>query len=112
MALNIKNAEVERLAGEVAHLARETETEAIRQALEQRLARLSAEHGRKRSKEQIIEYFRKEVWPHIPKAMLGKRLSKREREAMLGYGSAGVWNPYLCPLAQGPKYLEKTRVRN
>ena len=90
MALTIKNAEVERLAGEVAHLARETKTEAIRRALEQRLAWLSAAGGRKRSKEQIIEYFLKEVWPHIPKEVLGKRLSKREREAMPGYGPAGV----------------------
>lgn len=69
---------------------RETKTEAIRQALEQRLARLSAEHGRKRSKEQIIEYLQKEVWPHIPKEVLGKRIGKRERERVLGYGPAGA----------------------
>jgi antitoxin VapB len=90
VALNIKNAEVERLAGEVAHLAQETKTEAIRRALEQRLARLSAEGGRKRSKEHIIEYLRKEVWPNIPKEVLGKRISKREREKILGYGPHGV----------------------
>ena len=40
MALNIKNPEVERLATEVANLARETKTEAIRRALEERKARL------------------------------------------------------------------------
>jgi len=40
MALNIKNPEVERLATEVAQLARETKTEAIRRALEERKARL------------------------------------------------------------------------
>ena len=39
MALNIKNPEVERLATEVAQLARETKTEAIRRALEERKAR-------------------------------------------------------------------------
>jgi antitoxin VapB len=39
MALNIKNPEVERLATEVALLARETKTEAIRRALEERKAR-------------------------------------------------------------------------
>ena len=36
MALNIKNAEVERLWGEMAGLAGETETEAIPRALEKR----------------------------------------------------------------------------
>ncbi len=90
MALNIKNAEVERLAREVAELARETKTEAIRRALEQRLARLAAEGGRKRSKEQMIEYFQKMVWLNIPKEVRGKRLSKREREKILGYGPYGV----------------------
>ena len=40
MALNIKNPEVEILAAEVARLAQETKTEAIRQALLERKARL------------------------------------------------------------------------
>ncbi len=90
VALNIKNAEVENLAAEVAQLARETKTEAIRRALEQRLARLSAERGRKRSKERIIEYLQREIWPNLPKDVLGKRISKREREKILGYGPHGV----------------------
>jgi antitoxin VapB len=90
VALNIKNTQVERLAREVAELARETKTEAIRRALEQRLARLAAEGGRKRSKEHMIEYFQKMVWPNIPKEVRGKRLSKREREKILGYGPYGV----------------------
>jgi antitoxin VapB len=36
MALNIKNPQVEQLAAEVARLAHETKTEAIRRALEER----------------------------------------------------------------------------
>jgi hypothetical protein len=40
MALNIKNAEVERLAAEVAGLANESKTEAIRRALADRKERL------------------------------------------------------------------------
>ena len=40
MALNIKNAEVERLAAEVADLTGETKTEAVRRALAERRARL------------------------------------------------------------------------
>src|SRR4029453_11787484 len=40
MALNLKNAEVERLAAEVARLTGESKTEAIRRALEERRQRL------------------------------------------------------------------------
>ena len=41
MALNIKNREVERLASEVATLAGESKTEAVRRALEERRGRLA-----------------------------------------------------------------------
>lgn len=90
MALNIKNPEVEKLAGEVAELAKESKTEAIRTALEERLARLAADQGRKRSKEQLTEFFQRSIWPNIPANVRGKRISKREREAILGYGPNGV----------------------
>ena len=90
MALNIKNLEVERLAGEVATLARETKTEAIRKALEERKARLAVVHGRPRSKESLIAFFEKSIWPKVPPKVLGKTLSKREREQILGYGPHGV----------------------
>ena len=42
MALNIKNREVEELANEVAHMAAETKTQAVRRALEERKMRLQA----------------------------------------------------------------------
>lgn len=45
MPLNIKNAEVERLAEPVARLTGETRTEAIRQALLARRANLTARGG-------------------------------------------------------------------
>jgi antitoxin VapB len=90
VALNIKNPEVERLAGEVAELARETKTEAIRRALEDRKARLAAAHGVPRSKESLIAFFEKSIWPRVPADVLGKSLSKREREEILGYGPDGV----------------------
>lgn len=90
MALNIKNPAVEALASQVAQLARETKTEAIRKALQERLARLSAEQGRRPSKERMIEYFQKMVWPNIPKEVRGKPITKREREEILGYGPDGV----------------------
>lgn len=90
MALNITNPEVERLAAEVAHLAHETKTEAIRKALEERMTKLATQGRRKRTKEQMIEYLERNVWPHIPAEVRGKRVTKREREKILGYGPYGV----------------------
>ena len=90
MALNIKNSEVERLAGEVAGLANESKTEAIRRALEERRQRLAAAHGAPRTKERLIDFFSKTIWPAVPPEALGKALSKRQREKILGYGPEGV----------------------
>ena len=45
MALNIKNAEVERLAAEAAELAGESNSEAIRKALHDRVNRLKMVRG-------------------------------------------------------------------
>ncbi|MBZ5631625.1 MAG: type II toxin-antitoxin system VapB family antitoxin [Acidobacteriia bacterium] len=91
MALNIKNPEVERLATEVAHLARETKTEAIRRALEERKARLAV-RAKSTSEErvrEITEYFKREVWPLIPPDVRGKTITKEEQEEILGIGPNG-----------------------
>ena len=90
MALNIKNPEVERLAEEVARLASESKTEAIRRALEERRARLAVAYGRPRTKERLMEFFERTIWPSVPAEALGKRVTKREREKILGYGPGGV----------------------
>ncbi len=37
----------------------------------------------------IREYLEREVWPHIPREMRGKKLTKREREKILGIGPNG-----------------------
>jgi antitoxin VapB len=91
MALNIKNPEVERLATEVAQLARETKTEAIRKALEERKARLAAHKGRTPEERvrDITEYFQREVWPLIPPEDRGRVMTKAEREEILGIGPNG-----------------------
>jgi antitoxin VapB len=88
MALNIKNKEVEQLAAEVAELAHESKTEAIRAALEERADRLRL-HGRKNKIEQI-EAILKGMRKKYPKADFGRTLSKEEEEAILGYGPHGV----------------------
>ena len=89
MALNIKNPRVERLAAEVAQIARETKTGAIRRALEERKVRLAFNAGPQARLRQLKDYLQKEVWPHIPSAVRGKKMTKREREAILGIGRRG-----------------------
>jgi antitoxin VapB len=93
MALNIKNAQVERLAAEVARITGETKTEAVRRALQDRKNRLVLATRKKvtlkSSKIQdrvssIKEYLEREVWPNIPNDILGKKMTKREREEILG----------------------------
>ncbi len=86
MGLNIKNDEVVRLANEVALLANETKTEAIRRALEERREKLV------KSKRQpdIDMFLRTHIWPFIPAEMLGKPpLTREEEDEILGYGPEG-----------------------
>ena len=90
MALNIKNPEVDRLAAEVARMAGETKTEAIRQALLDRKSRLQVAIGRPGRKAQLLDFLERSVWPKVPSKALGKRLSRREEDAILGYGPEGV----------------------
>ena len=89
MALNIKNAEVERLAAEVARLTGESKTEAIRRALDdrrQRLRQLSTADRRTR----VLRFLEKKVWPSLPKDQVGRRLSRADEDDILGYGPGGV----------------------
>lgn len=92
MALNIKNIEVERLATEVSRMTRESKTEAIRRALQERKSRLAARKGENRL-ERIMEFLEREVWPAIPANVRGKKMTKREREAILGIGPHGYPEP-------------------
>lgn len=90
MALNIKDAETERLAAEVAALAGETKTRAVRVALEQRKEQLLLRSVPARRGANLRRFLADEAWPQIPKDVLGSRLSRKEREAILAYGPAGV----------------------
>jgi len=80
MALNLKNAGVERLVAEVASLAGETKSEAVRRALQERLDRLverRAPVGRATAVRQFLEL---EVWPLVPEGELGRRMSRDEED--------------------------------
>jgi antitoxin VapB len=89
MGLNIKNSEVEQLAAEVAGLAKETKTEAIRKALLERRSRLRAAAGRPVVRKRLRSYMEKIVWPKMPKAELGRTLTREQEDQILGYGPEG-----------------------
>ena len=90
MGLNIKNEHVERLASEAAKRFGESKTEAIRVALEERLTR-SPQEGAKAEKARRARHLLENViWPSLPKGMLGRKITKSEREELLGYGTHGV----------------------
>lgn len=90
MALNIKNPVVERLVDEVARMAGETKTEAVRRALEERRARLSYRVIDGDRAARVRRFLESEVWPSIPADELGRRMSREEEERILGYGREGV----------------------
>ena len=90
MALNIKNPVVERLATEVARLAGESKTQAIRRALEERKGRLALRVVRKDRRADLQRFLEREVWPVVPRRLRGRRMSRREEDAILGYGRRGV----------------------
>jgi antitoxin VapB len=89
MALNLKNAEVERLAADVARLTGESKTEAIRKALEERKRRLKAVSTPDR-RARVLRFLEKKVWPTVPAGELGRRLTRAEEDEILGLGPEGV----------------------
>jgi antitoxin VapB len=91
MALNIKNEETEKLAAEVASLAGETKTGAVKQALLERRDRLRLESGREEKPYRSMrQWLETEIWPQIPAEDRNRPpLSKAEREEILGIGPEG-----------------------
>jgi antitoxin VapB len=90
MALNIKDPVAEKLVAEVAALTGESKTEAVRVALRERRERLSLSGEAAAKGERVRRFLEEDVWPTIPKRFLGKRVTKKERERILGYGPHGV----------------------
>jgi antitoxin VapB len=90
MALNIKDPEAERLAAEVAAMTGESKTRAIKVALQERRERLALRVVRWDRGEALRRFLEQEVWPEVPRSVLGRRVTRKEREAILGYGPDGV----------------------
>ena len=89
MALNLKNADVERLAADVARLTGESKTEAIRRALEERKRRLTGLSVAER-RQRILTLLERTAWPSLPRGEQGRRLTRVEEDEILGYGPDGV----------------------
>ena len=81
MALNIKNAEVERLAAEIARATGESKTEAIRQSLLERKAKLGMPSPQERW-EELREDLERNIWSKLPPEVRGKRIPKEEYDAL------------------------------
>jgi antitoxin VapB len=90
MPLNIKNAQVERLAAELAAMTGETKTEAIRKALSERRQRLSYHIVSRDREADLLKFLNREIWSAIPKEVLGRRLSQAKQDKILGFGAEGV----------------------
>ncbi len=91
MALNIKDPVTEELAAEVAALAGETKTGAVRTALAERRARLLAARSNDDRASRLRRVLEDEIWPLLPPGALDREpLTKGEREEILGYGPEGV----------------------
>jgi antitoxin VapB len=88
--LNIKDPETVELAAEVAELAGETKTRAVKVALQERRARLRRRFTGRDRAEELRRFFEDEIWPQIPEKERGRPLTKAEREEILGYGPEGV----------------------
>ncbi len=90
MALNIKDQATERLAEEVATLADETKTRAVKVALQERRQRLALRAVHRQDVVELERFLREEAWPQVPAEALGRPVTRAEREEILGYGPQGV----------------------
>jgi antitoxin VapB len=91
MALNIKDHATLRLLDEVAQLAGENKTQAVRSALEEQRRRLRRGAGTAKARQAVLAtLLETEIWPQMPAAELGHPIGRAEREAILGYGPEGV----------------------
>ena len=90
MALNTKDPETKRLAGEVAAMTGETKTGAIRRALTERKQRLIlAQSGRARG-DRMVSVLERRLWPRLPEGVRGSSLTREQEEAILGFGPQGL----------------------
>lgn len=90
MPVSFKNPELEKLIDEITGLTGESKTEAVRRALEKRWQQLRLRPGGGSGKKRLLRFLEDEVWPQVPGREIGRRLSREEEEALLGYDERGV----------------------
>lgn len=90
MALNIKDRRTEDLATELARLTGETKTGAVRTALEEQRRRLAQRTVTQDRSTRLRRLLENEIWPQVPADVLGRPLTREQREEILGYGPEGV----------------------
>jgi len=90
MPLSIKDPLTERLAAEVAAMAGESKTRAVRVALEERRARLALAGFRRDRAAEIGRMLEEEIWSQVPADVRGAPHPPAARAPMLGYGPDGV----------------------
>jgi len=82
MALNIRNAETEKLAAELARVTGETKTEAVTKALRDRLVRVKRERAHRALADEL-----EEIAEHCASLPV---LDQRVAEEIVGYDEAGL----------------------
>ncbi|MGE5155356.1 MAG: type II toxin-antitoxin system VapB family antitoxin [Bdellovibrio bacteriovorus] len=82
MALNIRNAEAERLAERIANLTGETKTGAVTQALRERLERLERARGPRRLADELDEIALRTAGLPV--------LDPRSPDEIMGYDADGL----------------------
>jgi len=90
MAMSIEDDRVERLAEELSQMTGESKTAVILRALEERRERIAPESRENPRLAQALAFLAKEIWPKIPPTLLGRPMSKIDREQILGYGPDGM----------------------
>ncbi|HZV52485.1 MAG TPA: type II toxin-antitoxin system VapB family antitoxin [Candidatus Dormibacteraeota bacterium] len=88
--MSIKGPETERLAAEVAALARETKTRAVKVGLRERRERLALKAARRDRRASLRRFLEHEVWPQVPEDVPGAPLGREDGETILGYGPDGA----------------------
>ena len=86
MALTIESRDVEALVEQMVELTGESKTEAVRQALSERIQRLAPAQSEAHEKYlRLRRFMEKEVWSKIPAELLGKPIPSGEIEDLLGF---------------------------
>ena len=85
MTLRIDNYEIEKLLEQIVAMTGESETEVIRNALEERRQQLVQDKFDAGGGGDLFTFLQMEIWPQIPPELSGTKLTKAEEEEILGF---------------------------